>query len=142
MAHRNTDRGFTLIEILIVVVIMAVLAATIIPQFGDSTKDARKSTAQYNLRGLRTQLEVYKSRHDSEYPTRLGLLTKKTNEDHTESGGTLGPYCFEIPGDGVTGNEMVTAGTSPLSSSGTSGGWLYDKDTGEIRINHQDYDDF
>ena len=37
--------AFTLIEVLIVVVIMAILAATIIPQFTDSTKDAKASTA-------------------------------------------------------------------------------------------------
>ena len=35
-------------------------------------------------------------------------VRQKPNEDHTESGGTLGPYCFEIPGDGVTGDETVT----------------------------------
>ena len=39
---KTTERrsAFTLIEVLIVVVIMAILAATIIPQFTDSTKDA------------------------------------------------------------------------------------------------------
>ena len=43
---KTTDRrsAFTLIEVLIVVVIMAILAATIIPQFTDSTKDAKSST--------------------------------------------------------------------------------------------------
>ena len=39
------QNAFTLIEILIVVVIMAVLAAAIIPQFTDSTDDAKESTA-------------------------------------------------------------------------------------------------
>ena len=44
------DRSaFTLIEVLIVVVIMAILAATIIPQFTDSTKDAKTSTAKMNV---------------------------------------------------------------------------------------------
>ena len=47
--------AFTLIEVLIVVVIMAILAATIIPQFTDSTKDAKSSTVQFNLHTLRSQ---------------------------------------------------------------------------------------
>ncbi len=102
MTHRKTDWGFILVEILIVVVIMAVVAATIIRNSGT------QSTAQYNSRGLRTLLEVYRGQHGLKYPTRLDLLCKQTNVDHTESGGTLGPYCFEIPGDGVTGDETVT----------------------------------
>ena len=44
-------QGFTLVEVLIVVVIMAILAATIIPQFSDSTKDAKNIEAFVNLFG-------------------------------------------------------------------------------------------
>ena len=58
------DRSaFTLIEVLIVVVIMAILAATIIPQFTDSTKDAKTSTAKMNLATLRAQIQLYRTQH-------------------------------------------------------------------------------
>ena len=43
------NSGFTLVEVLIVVVILAILAAAIIPQFADSTTDAKTSTALFNL---------------------------------------------------------------------------------------------
>ena len=144
MAHRKTDHGFTLVEILIVVVIMAVLAATIIPQFSSSTKDAKESTAKHNLSGLRAQLEIYRIQHDSAYPPTLLKMAVKTNIDHTEAGGTLGPYMFEIPNDGVTGsNAVATSISDPIGAiTGTTGGWIYNSATGEIRINHQDYDDF
>ena len=46
---RNRRKAFTLIEALIVVIIMAVLAATIIPQFSTSTKDAKMSNLKFNL---------------------------------------------------------------------------------------------
>ncbi len=45
--------AFTLIEVLIVVIIMAVLAATIIPQFSSSTTDAKISSLKFNLAALR-----------------------------------------------------------------------------------------
>jgi prepilin-type N-terminal cleavage/methylation domain-containing protein len=139
---RTTNRGFTLVEILIVVVIMAVLAATIIPQFSDSTKDAKESTGKHNLAGMRAQLQIYRVQHDGEYPTTLGKMTKKTNIDHTEASGTLGPYMLEVPGDGVTSsNAVATSSAEPIAVTGTTGGWVYNSTTGEIRINHEDYDD-
>ena len=57
-----------LIEVLIVVIIMAVLAATIIPQFASSTKDAKASNLKFNLQTVRSQLEMYKEQHLSVYP--------------------------------------------------------------------------
>ena len=52
---RGNSRGFTLIEVLIVVVILAVLAAVIIPHFTDCSDDAKKSTLTHNLSILRAQ---------------------------------------------------------------------------------------
>ena len=52
--------GFTLIEIMIVVVILAVLAATIIPQFSTSVNDSKVSAMQTNLQSLRTQIQLYR----------------------------------------------------------------------------------
>src|SRR5690606_30462230 len=49
---RQYRSGFTLVELLIVVVILAILAAAVIPTFTDSTTDARASTALTNLNVL------------------------------------------------------------------------------------------
>lgn len=137
-------RGFTLVEVLIVVVIMAVLAATIIPQFTDSTKDAKESTGKFNLHALRGQLELYKAHHSGAYPDVLSKLTVKTNVDHTTTGTpTLGPYCHEIPDDSVTGSSAVAASAAdPIAVTGTTGGWIYNAATGEIRINHSSYSSY
>ena len=57
----NTRRlGFTLVEVLIVVVIMA---AVVIPQFGASTDDAKKSAAEFNLSIMRSSLQTYIGQH-------------------------------------------------------------------------------
>lgn len=129
---------------MIVIVIIAVLAAAIIPQFSDSTQEARLSTARFNLQTLRGQLEVYRAQHAGEYPDTLSKLSVETNIDHTTSGTpTLGPYCFEIPSDGVTDSAAVATSTAdPIGTiTGTTGGWIYNATTGELRINHEDFDD-
>ena len=59
--RRNSlKRGFTLIEILIVVVILGILAAIIIPQFTDAAQDAGASSARSQLQTMRSQIELYR----------------------------------------------------------------------------------
>lgn len=139
-------QGFTLVEVLIVVVIMAVLAATIIPQFSDSTKDAKASTVEFNLHTMRAQVELYKSQHDGKLPTgTLIELTSKTNR-----GGTIGtsnqfpygPYVRTLPMNPFTNANTVTPITNSPAAAGDvtgTGGWLYNATTGEIFIDHADY---
>ena len=52
--------GFTLMEILIVVVIISILAVTVVPQFMDEPDRARVSQAQATIKNLETSLSLYK----------------------------------------------------------------------------------
>jgi prepilin-type N-terminal cleavage/methylation domain-containing protein len=126
--------GFTLIEVLIVVVIMAVLAATIIPQFSTSTQDAQDSQIAFNMHTLRSQIELYKVQHNGTYPpitNNLQVLTVKTNADGTTTGTpTIGPYLIEIPMNGSTGLATVAASTTGTATGAS--GWLYDATTGKL----------
>lgn len=65
--RKFTQAGFTLVELLIVVIILAILAAIVIPQFSSSTKDAQESALDANLAALRSAIELYKVQHNS-YP--------------------------------------------------------------------------
>ena len=65
-ARRKTTssaRGFTIIEMLIVVVILGILATIIIPQFSNASINAKENTLKDELRYLRTQIVVYKAQH-------------------------------------------------------------------------------
>lgn len=149
----NTKRGcsaFTLIEVLIVVVIMAVLAATVIPQFTSSTKDAQNSTVEFNARTLRAQIELYKAHHNGEYPEikdgSLPQLTSRTNASGTagtdEKAYPYGPYVSEIPKNPFNNSSSIvpvaTAGTPPTAPVGDNG-WQYDGTTGGIWPSHTDW---
>ncbi len=60
--------GFTLIEILIVVILLGILATIIIPQVSVSTDDAKLNTLITNLTQMRNSLEVYYYQHNNAYP--------------------------------------------------------------------------
>src|SRR5256885_16981145 len=99
MYSRKSNKGFTLVEILIVVIILGILAAIVIPQFTNASQDARKSSLVSQLQTIRSQLELYKLQHRDAYPTATGLVagawdwTKMTGktDDTGAAGGTLGP---------------------------------------------------
>ena len=116
------NQGFTLVEVLIVVVIMAVLAAVVVPQFSVSTDDARKSTAEFNLSTMRSLIQTYRGQHKGALPVINGTqsladtLTSKTKSDGTvdATNGVFGPYVLEFPENSFSGSVGVKIITSAL----------------------------
>ena len=60
--------GFTLIEILIVVILLGVLATIIIPQISVSSDDAKQNALKTNLINIRSLVELYYYQHNNTYP--------------------------------------------------------------------------
>jgi len=69
----NRIEGFTLIEILIVVVILSILAITVVPQFLDQPAKARVARAQADIQNLNKALSMYKLDNFSYPSTSQGL---------------------------------------------------------------------
>lgn len=67
-SHKQVADGFTLIEIMVVVIIIGVLAATIIPQFIGTTHDAKVSAAKGHIAEFESALERFNVNMDR-YPT-------------------------------------------------------------------------
>ena len=150
MFRANRRLGFTLVEVLIVVVIMAVLAATIIPQFTDASGDAKVSSGKTNLGTIKSVLALYKAQHNGNYPVNSATvsletaLTSKTTPAGVvdASAGTCGPYLQigDFPADPFANVKTVTnSATTPLAAPAantTTGGYNYNPTTGEIRFNY------
>lgn len=71
-------KGFTLVEIMIVVAIIALLAAIAIPNLLRAKMAANDSAAQGNLRTLSTASETFATSNSGQYPTAIGQLTGAT----------------------------------------------------------------
>jgi general secretion pathway protein G len=156
MISKCKTAGFTLVELLIVVVILAILAAVAIPQFTSSAEDAKASALQANLGVLRSSMELYKLQHNGKFPGfpsaggdpttaefSAQMLTSSKVDGSTAAAGTagyaFGPYVKEqIPVNPANGLNTVTvlkdADAFPASADGASG-WVYKPSIGKIRPN-------
>ncbi len=129
MIRNRSTKGFTLVEILIVVVILGILAAIVIPQFTSASEDAKSSSLYTQLQTIRSQLELYQVQHNGNYPnlvtTQWTPLTTKT--DVTGAAGTdFGPYLQQAPQNPFTSKAVVVAGTSIAGGSSATDGWVWD----------------
>jgi prepilin-type N-terminal cleavage/methylation domain-containing protein len=105
----RSREGFTLIEILVVVILLGILATIIIPQISVSTEDAKLNTLKTNLNHLRSAVELYYYQHNNTYPG----ATKHT--DGTSVGSDAEAVAAFIPQltqySSLTG-EVATSGSS------------------------------
>ena len=80
--------GFTLVELLIVAIILAILAAIVIPQFAETTTDARESAVRANLSAIRGAIALYRQQHN-------GHASATASTGGTCTGGTAGTGALE-----------------------------------------------
>ena len=129
---RTNRNGFTLIEILIVISIIAILAATIIPNFVGFDSEARITATKTNLESLRTRVNLFRAK-EGRYPESLSELTTTYYSDV----GVQKSYLKKIPTEMISSARGNNA-TVELRSDDRltdSGGWVYITDTAEIKVN-------
>jgi general secretion pathway protein G len=141
----RSQQGFTLVELLIVTIILAILAAIVVPQFASTTNDARQSAFDTNLANLRGAVELYRQQHTA-YPGGIAAtaatcvnganvasvvgsasfvtqMTRFTNAAGQACTGTdaaqfrFGPYLK----DGIPTNPLGTSATVTVVTTGVLG---------------------
>jgi len=133
----NAKSGFTLVEILVVVVILGILGAIVIPQFKPAATEAKMSRVCSDLQVMRAQIGLYKIQHNDDLPgTVAGVdfqqaMTEATDQDGTlNAAGRYGPYVPKIPTNPF--NELDSIEIDGVVGGGTHG-WHYNTGTGEIQ---------
>ena len=125
-------KGFTLVEILIIVAVLAILAMIVIPQISDASDDARESAVKSDLRTIRSQIEVYMHEHLHTFPSKQGFVEQMTGKTHPDgsAGGDLGPYLLEIPTNPYNNDATVACKNDDTQLGDGSSGWHYNATTG------------
>lgn len=116
LSNRRKSGAFTLIEIMVVVIILGILAATIIPQFVGTTQEAKVSTAKSNIAELESALERYNVNMDR-YPTTEEGLKALTEAPQGGDSKWRGPYIKLLRPD-PWGNQYQYKNPGTHKSSG------------------------
>jgi len=136
--------GFTLVEILIVVVILGILAAIVIPQFTEASTEAKLSSLCTDLQTLRSQIELYKVQHNDVAPLFLNFVAQMTTYTDIDGNASpaktaifcYGPYLQKIPVNQFNDMKDPATGHGTLANDGTigndGGSWEYNETTGAI----------
>jgi general secretion pathway protein G len=130
--------GFTLVEILIVVVILGILAAIVVPQFTSASQEAVKGALASQIQTIESQIELYRVQNQGDYP----------DDDATDplvGGGGNGGWGIMVssqylkgePMNGYTGTSTVAVGLPVVVANGASPladavGWGYSDVTGGV----------
>ncbi len=72
--NNNTERGFTLIELMVVVVIIGILAAIAIPNFVKIIDKAREGAVRSNMHTVQVVVELYSVDHPGRYPNNSATI--------------------------------------------------------------------
>ena len=157
VTRKSRRGGFTLIEILIVVIILGILAAIVMPQFSNATTVARESTLREDLRYLRTQMSAFKYQHRDLMPgyaggdrtavpdeaTFLDQMLRFSDEFCTTAASPTvsiryGPYLTKMPPNPLNGKTailVVTGAAMPAADDTQPHGWIYNPELEKLQVN-------
>ena len=132
MRQVTNTKGFTLIELVVIIVILGILAAVAIPKYQNLTTEAKESATRAALGGLRSGITIYYANQ----AVTTGTATWPSAADL----GTVGTVMEqEIPKNpyqlDTNAPDSIVTGVTKGVIVGTRGGWAYNPSTGQVWAN-------
>jgi prepilin-type N-terminal cleavage/methylation domain-containing protein len=123
--HRKS-KGFTLIELMIVVAIIGILAAIAIPRFSNLIDRAKEARTQGNLGSLRSAVAIYYGTNSGTWPTTLGTGGATSTLIYVSTTSSTGAFMTTIPLVMLPSHMGHTPTNTETTSNADNGEWFYD----------------
>jgi general secretion pathway protein G len=132
--HRGA--GFTLVEILIVVLILGVLAAIVIPKFTNASAETKRNSLLSSLNTVRGQIELYMLQHGDQPPALTGADWTPMTDLTSFNSQATGPYLQAVPINHLNGfSDVLTVTSDQVGGATVSGaniGFVYNATNGKM----------
>lgn len=120
------QNGFTLIEIMIVIVVIAILATVVTPQFTAVIQKSKETKLKENLDIIRKAVDVEFTKLNGKYPAEITVSMFKEGS---------------LPIDPIKDkSEVAYTYDDPINVNSTEGGWIYNPKTGSVKVNNTEKD--
>lgn len=129
MFRLRNQRGFTVIELVIIIVILGILAAVAIPKYKDLSGEAREASARSSLGSIRSAITIYYANQ----AVKTGKAVWPSLKDVRSVGTVMAQAIPANPYQSKVADSVVDAtGKTKGTVIGKAGGWAYNPATGEV----------
>jgi prepilin-type N-terminal cleavage/methylation domain-containing protein len=129
------NKGFTLIELMIVVAIIGILAAIAIPRFAQMLEKSREGATKGNLGSLKSAASIYYGDQQGIWPSTLNsysVFAFSRYLDNVSPVKVTGAFVANVTSP--SGNTVAQTGQSQVPT-GMAKGWMYDSSMGNVYVN-------
>jgi prepilin-type N-terminal cleavage/methylation domain-containing protein len=132
---RLKAKGFTLIELMIVVAIIGILAAIAIPRFAQMLEKAREGSTKGNLGSLKSAASIYYGDQQGIWPTTLQSYSTYAFSRYLDNISPVKVTGAFVAGAASPAGQLVSMTTMSSVPVGSATGWLYDSNYGSVYVN-------
>lgn len=132
---RLKAKGFTLIELMIVVAIIGILAAIAIPRFAQMLEKSREGSTKGNLGSIKSAASIYYGDTQGVWPSTLNSTSTYGFSRYLDNVSPVKVTGAFVAGAVSPSGALVTMTTMSSVPTGSSTGWLYDSNFGSVYVN-------